>query len=147
MLLETCIIFFYRHPAEAGPVRTTASVCQCTKETITSVSAKGSGEKTAKTIKNTPRIRCHIWASWVCSNESFSLSHWSRTWMHIRTVMVKHGAGLCPPCEDDQQSISMQWISSISRGINNANFTSKMPLFSCSRHWRMFYCKRVSPEC
>ena len=53
MLLETCIIvhILFRHPAEVGPVRTTASVCQCTKKTITSVSAKGSGEKTANTVR------------------------------------------------------------------------------------------------
>ena len=55
MLLETCIKvhILFRHPAEACPVRTTASVCQCTKKTITSVSAKGSGEKTAKAVRKT----------------------------------------------------------------------------------------------
>ena len=48
--------------------------------------------------------------------------------MRIRTVMVSHGAGLCPSCWDDQQSISLPRFSSFSRGINDANFTSNMPL-------------------
>ena len=57
---HSTVIFFCRHPVEAGPVRTTASVCQCTKKTITSVSVKGSGGKTVKKVRNTPRIQCHI---------------------------------------------------------------------------------------
>ena len=60
---------------------------------------------------------------------SHILSRVSHMVMRIRTVMVNHGAGLCPPCLDDQQSIFLPWFFSLSSGINDANFTSKMPLF------------------
>ena len=53
--------------------------------------------------------------------------------MRIRTVMVSHGAGLWRTCWDDQQSIPLPWFSSISRGINDANFTSKIPLLLLSQ--------------
>ena len=57
------------------------------------------------------------------------LSRVSHMVMRIRTVMVNHGAGLCPPCLDDQQSIFLPWFFCLSSGINDANFTSKVPLF------------------
>ena len=61
--------------------------------------------------------------------EGFSLSHWSRTSVRISTVIVNHRVGLCLPCWGNQQSIFLPWFSSIPRGINDANFASKIPLF------------------
>ena len=78
--------------------------------------------------------------------EGFSLSHWSRTCVRIRTVIVNHRVGLCLPCWVNQPSIFLPVFSSISRGGNNAIFTCKI-LFSCSRRWWMPYCKRVWPTC